>query len=48
MISQFLKKPFKNFQSHKRDPVTRKRAFYHLSKLIVTDKLKQPTLPGLC
>ncbi len=48
MIFHFLKKPNKNFQSYKRDSVTRKRGFYHLSKLIVTDKLKQPTLSGLC
>ena len=33
---------------YKRDPVIRKRTFYHLSKLNVTIKLQQPTRSGLC
>jgi len=38
----------KNFQSYKRDPVSAKADFYHLSSPVIAGKVYQPTRSGLC
>jgi len=38
----------KNFQSYKRDPVSAKADFYHLSSPVIAGRVYQPTRSGLC